>query len=171
MSEYFLIAKIVSIVGKDGFVKILSFSDFPERFFDLKKVYLDFFGEKKVFFVDAVKQKKNFFALKFKNFNDENDAQVLLGKEVFVDEANIVKLPENYFFIHDLIDSKVFRNGKSLGIIKDVLTYPANDVYLIEDNKGAELLIPALSELIESFDPKEKILILKPGDELYDDED
>ncbi len=171
MSEYFLIAKIVSIIGKDGFVKILSFSDFPERFFDLKKVYLDFFGEKKVFFVDAVKQQKNFFALKFKNFDNENDVQILLGKEVFVDEANIVKLPENYFFIHDLIGSKVYRNKKLIGVIKDVLTYPANDVYLIEDYKGSELLLPALSELIESFDPKEKILILKPGDELYDDED
>ncbi len=171
MSEYFLIAKIVSIVGKDGFVKILSFSDFPERFFDLKKVYLDFFGEKKIFFVDAVKHQKNFFALKFKNFDNENDTQILLGKEVFVDEANIVKLPENYFFIHDLIGSKVFRNEKFLGVIKDVLTYPANDVYLIEGNKGSELLIPALSELIESFDPEDKILILKPGGELYDDED
>jgi len=171
VNEYFLIAKIVSVVGKDGFVKIFSFSDFPERFFDLKKVYLDFFGEKKIFFVDAVKQQKNFFALKFKNFDNENDVQMLLGKEVFVDEADIVKLPENHFFIHDLVGSKVYRNEKLLGTIKDVLTYPANDVYLIEDKNGSELLIPALSGLIERFDPKEKILILKPGNELYDDED
>ncbi len=171
MNEYFLIAKIVSIIGKDGFVKILSYSDFPERFFNLKKVYLDFFGEKKEFLVDSINQKNNFFALKFRNFDNENDAKILLGKEIFVDETNVVKLPENYFFIHDLIGSKVYRNKKLLGIIKDVLTYPANDVYLIEDDKGSELLIPALSDLIENFDPKEKILILKSGNELYDDED
>ncbi len=171
MNEYFLIAKIISTVGKDGFVKILSFSDFPERFFDLKKVYLDFFGEKKEFLVDAVKHQNNFFSIKFKNFDSESDVHVLLGKEIFVDEANTVKLPENYFFIHDLIGSTVFRNEIEIGKIKDVLSYPANDVYLIEDNKGSELLIPALSELIESFDPKEKILTLKPGEELYDDED
>ena len=171
MSEYFLIAKIVSIIGKDGFVKILSFSDFPERFQDLKKVYFDFFGEKKEFVVEAVKQQKNSFALKFKNFDNDNDVKILLGKEIFVDEANIVKLPENYFFIHDLIGSTVFRNEKEIGKIKDVLSYPANDVYLIQDNNGSELLIPALSDLIESFDPKEKILILKSGGELYDDED
>ncbi len=152
-------------------LKFYLFPIFQERFFDLKKVYLDFFGVKKEFLVETVNQQNKNFTLKFKNFNNDNDVKVLLGKEIFVDETNIVKLPENYFFIHDLIGSKVFRNEKSLGVIKDVLSYPANDVYLIEDNKGSELLIPALSELIESFDPKEKILILKSGGELYDDED
>ncbi len=171
MKEYFLIAKIVSIIGKDGFVKILSYSDFPERFFNLKNVYLDFFGEKKEFLVEKIKRQNKFFTLKFNNFNNDKDSLLLLGKDIFVDEVNIIQLPENYYFIHDLIGSKVMRNSEELGIIKDVLSYPANDVYLIEDKMRTELLIPALSELIESFDAEKKLLILKAGGGLYDDED
>ncbi len=170
MNEFYLIAKILSVYGNEGFVKILSYTDFPERFFDLKEVYLDFFDDKKEFFVEKVKKKKDTFLLKFKNFNSASETEILIGKEIFVDKENLIKLPENYFFVHDLIGSKVFRNDVLLGVIKDVLKYPANDVYLI-DNLGEEILIPAAFEFIQSFDPEKKILVLKPGDALYDDED
>ncbi len=170
MNEFYLIAKIVSVYGNEGFVKILSYTDFPERFFDLNKVYLDFFDDKKEFVVEKVKHQKNSFLLKFRNFNSASESEILIGKEIFVDQMNLVKLPENYFYIHDLIGSQVYRNNVLLGVIKDVLKYPANDVYLI-DNLGEEILIPAAFEFIESFDPEKKILVLKPGDALYDDED
>ncbi len=170
MNEYFLIAKIVSVYGKEGFVKITSFTDFPERFFDLKKVYLDFFGDKKEFFVERVKKQKNNFLLKFKNFETGEDASALIGKEIFVDNENVIKLPEDHYFIHDLLGSTVLRNGQVFGVIKDVLAYPANDVYVI-DNLGKEILIPAVKQFVESFNPEKKILILKPGDEFYEDDE
>ena len=53
----------------------------------------------------------------------------------------------------------------------NVLNYPANDVFVIEDKEGNEILIPAVADYIESFNPENKILILKPGGELYEDED
>lgn len=184
MNEYFLIAKIVSVYEKprgkqgkadfksdgEGFVKIFSYSDFPDRFFNLKQVYIEFFDEKKEFYIERVEKTKDFFLLKFKNFNTDSDARVLVGKEIFVDNENLVKLPENYFFVHDLIESSVYRNNMYFGKLKDVLSYPANDVYVI-DNNGVEILIPAVPDYVESFDPEKKILILKPGEEMYDDED
>ncbi len=170
MKEFFLIAKIVSIYGKEGFVKITSFSDFPERFFNLQKVYIDFFEDKKEFYVENVKKKKKSFFLKFKNFNSEKDLEVLIGKEIFVERKDVIKLPDNYFFIHDLLGSKVLRNNEVIGIIKDVLTFPANDVYVV-DNKGKEILIPAVMSFIESFDPENKIMVLKPGENFYEDDE
>jgi ribosomal 30S subunit maturation factor RimM len=56
--KYFLIARIEQTFGKDGFVRLQSFSDFPERFLSLKKVYLDFWGDKKTFYVEDVKDVK-----------------------------------------------------------------------------------------------------------------
>jgi 16S rRNA processing protein RimM len=184
VNEYFLIAKIISVYEKprskqgksafkpdgEGFVKIFSFSDFPERFFNLKRVYIDFFDEKKEFCIERVEKVKDYFLLKFKNFDTNSDAAVFVGKEIFVDSENLVKLPDNYFFIHDLIDSSVFRNNMFFGKIKDVLSYPANDVYVIE-NDGVEILIPAVPDYVESFDPEKKILVLKPGEELYEEDE
>ncbi len=166
-----MVARITSVADNKGFVKIYSYSDFPERFFSLREVYIDFFDSKKKFIVEDVKKNKNDFFIKFRNFESANDTRVLLDKEIYVDEKDAVKLPEKVFFVHDLLDSKVFRNEKLFGIIKDVLSYPANDVYVIEDVNGGEILLPALSELIESFDPEKKVMILKPGGSFYEDED
>ena len=171
MSDFFLIAKIVSLKGKDGFVNIISHSDFPDRFYKLDKVYIDFFNDKKEFFVEKVVEQKKQIAFKFRNFDSDKDAQVLIGKDVFVDEEKAIKLPEGSYFVHDLIGSKVFRNGEEFGSLKDVLRFPANDVYVIIDTLGEEILIPAVKDYIESYDREKKILVIKPGDEIYEDDE
>ena len=171
MKEYYLVAKIVSAFGKDGFVKVSSFTDFPEHFLTLKKVYLDFFGEKKEFFINKVKNSGNTYLFKFRNFDSEKDVEVLAGKEIFVDSEELIKLPANYFFIHDLIGSRVLRNNVEIGKIKNVVSFPANDVYVIENQQGEEILIPAIQDYIEHFDPAKKLLKLKPGKELYEDDE
>jgi len=172
VDDFFLIAKILSVSGKEGFLKILSYSDFPERFVRLKNVFIDFFGEKKNFLVEKVKSqsRKSGILLKFKGFDTDKDAQVLVGKDIFVGKNNLVELPEGYFFIHDIIGSEVYRNDEKFGVVKDVLIYPANDVYVIEETGGGEILIPAVKDYIKSFDPEKKILILKPGSGIYEDE-
>ena len=166
-----MVARISSTADKKGFVKLYSYSDFPERFLSLKEVYIDFFETRKKFFVEEVKELKGDFFIRFKNFNTDKDTKILFNKEIFVEEKDVVKLPEKVYFVHDLLGSKVFRNGKLFGKINDVLPYPANDVYVIEDVKGGEILLPALSELIESFDPGNKVMVLKPGESFYEDED
>jgi 16S rRNA processing protein RimM len=171
VSEFFLIATIDSVFGKDGFVKIISHSDFPDRFYRLEQVYIDFWGEKKEFFVEKVLKRKKYLTLKFKNFDDERDAGVLVGKDVFVDEKNVIKLPEGTFFVHDLLGSRVYRNNREFGTLKDVLRFPANDVYVIENMYGEEILIPAVRDYIESFNSENKILIIKPGAQIYEDDE
>ncbi len=161
MPEFFLIARTQSAFNKDGFIRIFAYSDFPLRFFDLRKVYIDFSGIKKEFYVEEIKKEKDFFILKFANFNSDNDVEVLLGKDIFVDENDVVKLPADQYFIHDLLGSSVFRNKILVGKIVDVLVLPANDVYVI-DADGKEILIPAVKEFIEKFIPSEKKLILVP---------
>jgi 16S rRNA processing protein RimM len=168
--EYFLIAKTLSVYGKKGFVKIFSYSDFPDRFFNLNKVYIDFFDVKKEFFVEDVQKKKDFFTLKFRNFDNDRDAELLIGREIFVDELDVVKLPENYFFTHDVVGSSVFINNFYIGKIKEIFSYPGNDVYVIDVN-GKEVSIPAVKDYIESFDPVEKKLFLKPDADIDYDED
>jgi 16S rRNA processing protein RimM len=171
VTDFFLIAKISALDGKNGFLKIEPFSDFSERFSKLGKIYVDFFGDKKELYVEEVKKKKNSWSIRIKNFFSEEECSLLLGKDIFVDSEDVFPLPENTFYVHDLIDSKVFRNQEFIGRISDVLSTQANDVYILIDEKGNEILIPALISLIESFDPLNKIMVLTPGDELYYDED
>jgi 16S rRNA processing protein RimM len=171
VSDFFLIATIDSVFGKDGFVKIISHSDFPDRFYRLEQVYIDFWGDKKELFVERVLERKKSITLKFRNFDNDRDVQVLVGKDVFVNEKNVIRLPEGSFFVHDLLGSRVYRNNKEFGTLKDVLRSPANDVYVIENMNGEEILIPAVQDYIESFNRENKTLVIKPGNKIYEDDE
>lgn len=171
MDNFFLIAEIKAVHGSNGLVLIDSFSDFSERFFKLKSVFIELFGLKKEFFVENVIEVGGRIALKFKNFNSAEDVRILIGKRIFVEEKNSIKLSKDTYFVHDLIGSEVFRNSKLIGHVEDVLAYPANDVYLIKDLAKKNIMIPAVKDFIKSFEPGKKILeLVDDCDLLYDDE-
>jgi 16S rRNA processing protein RimM len=171
VTEHFLVAKIVSAEGDKGFLKIDSFSDSLERFSKLKKVYLDFWGEKKIFSVQSVKKKKENILIKFENFDDQQSVEILIGKEIFIDVKDLLKLPKDQYFVHDIIGSKVIRNDVEFGEVTDVYSMPANDVYVIRKKSGEEILIPAVHEFVESVDTINKVLILKSGEDIYEDDE
>jgi 16S rRNA processing protein RimM len=172
VNSYFLIARIEQLSGNSGFVKIESLSDFPERFLNLKKVFIDFWGDKKVFSVEEVRRQKDSYLLKFKTFDTQRDSQVLIGREIFVDESEVIKLPENHFFVHDLIGCKVLIKDEMIGTVKDVLSLPANDVIVLELSDGKEKMIPFVLDFIDNFDPVNgKLLLRIEKDFLEEDED
>jgi 16S rRNA processing protein RimM len=170
--EYFLIARIEQLYGKDGYFKIKSFSDFPERFLNLKKVYIDFWGDKKSFCIEDVRNIRGKILIKFERFDNTRECELLIGRDVYVEENDVVSLPDNHFFMHDLIGSEVFISNNKLGIVTDVIKGKANDVLVIsvEDNK--EKLIPLVLNFIEEFNVAKKRLILNISEGfLKDDED
>ena len=171
MSDFYLIAEIKSVSGKRGFVAVVSHSDFTEHFSKLKKVFIEIYGDKKLFYVQEIRKHKNSFLIKFKNFNSEREIEFLLGKKIYVDSEDVVALSGEMFFVHDLVGSLVIRNDENFGQIEDVINLPANDVYVIENLSHEEILIPAIKDYVSSFDPVKKILILQPGGKIYDDDE
>ncbi|MCX7797912.1 MAG: ribosome maturation factor RimM [Melioribacter sp.] len=171
MEDLILIAVVKSVLNNEGFVAINSYSDFDERFFELKKVFIEFFGNSKEFTVEKIKIIDGKIALKIKGFDNSKDAALFLGKRIFVKPNDAVKLEKDTYFIHDLIGSKVYRNRKLLGYLKDVYVLKSNDVYVIEDLNGRKVLIPAIKDYIRKFQPKKKRLdLVEDCDLLYDDE-
>ena len=169
--EYFLIAKVDQLYGKDGYVRLQLFSDFPERFKGLKKVFLDFWGDKKIFYVDDVKELNGKIVIKFRKFDSIREAEVLVGREVFVDENDKVSLPENHFFVHDLIGCEIFLEDEMIGKVSDVVKSKANDILVIETNGHKEKLIPFVLNFIEKFDAAKKKLILNISKDFLDDDE
>jgi 16S rRNA processing protein RimM len=169
--EYYLIGEIKSVINKDGFVLVKSFSDVPDRFLKTKSVFLDFFGSKKELFIEEAKGSGANVSVKFKSFDTESDSQYLVGKNIYITEKEAELSSADVFYVHDVIGSEVYRNGVLFGKVEDVLQLPANDVYVITKTDGKEYLLPAVFDYIESFDPKGKRLTLKPGDSDFYDED
>jgi 16S rRNA processing protein RimM len=171
VTEYFLIARVVSTEGNHGFLRIKSFAQSSERFKDLKKVYVEFWGDKKLFYIESVKIKKGEVFLKFINFDDNKSVETLLNRDVFVDSDDLIKLPKGSYFIHDIIGCKVIRNNEEFGKVIDVYSLDANDVYKIEMINGEEILIPAVLEFIEKVDVENKVLVIKGGEDIYENDE
>jgi len=171
VDQFVLIAKIIALHGSDGFLVINSFSDFSERFYDLEKVFIEFFGTKKEFDVEEVDKRKGKYLLKLSGFSSADDAKIFIGRNVFIEEINSVELSDDSYFIHDLIGCSVFKEKVLLGSVTDVLVLPANDVYVIECEDNRKILLPAIKDCIKKIDPVKKRIDLVPGCELlYDDE-
>ncbi len=170
-TDFFVVAQVTALSGEAGFLKLKLFSDFYEKFRDSKSFFVDFFGNKKELPVDEIKGKAGDISVKFSAFSTREEAKILLNKYLYIPGTHAAELPENEHYIHDLIGSSVYKNGGLFGKIKDVYTLKTNDVYVIEKVNGDEYLLPALNEYIDKFSAGEKMMILKSGDEFYDDED
>ncbi len=160
MDDFYLIAEIQDTFSSDGSVVIKSFSDFPERFFELKSVVIEFFGKLKDLEIEFAKETEGFLILKFSRFNSNEDVQFLIGKKLYVKKDQLYKLPSDTYYVHDLIDSKVYIENLFFGKLVDVLNLPSNDVYVVIKNDGSEILVPAVKEYVLNFNLEEKKLYL-----------
>jgi len=167
--EYVLIAKVEQVYGKDGYVKLESFSDFPEQFLKLEKVYIDFWGDKKSFYVEDFNDLKGKVVIKFKRFDSLRDVNVLLDREIYIDEKDKISLPKNHIFSHDLIGSEVIVEKEKIGIVTDVMKFKSNDILVISTEEKKEKLIPFVLNFIENYDAVKKRLILNVSKDFWED--
>lgn len=145
MQNKFLEAgQIVNTHGIKGEVKIVPWCDTPEFLCDFDVLYID----GKPVGVDVARVHKTNVIAKLSGVNDVDAAMALKNKVVSIDRSE-VELPEGRHFIADLIGLEVrdADSGTVLGVIDDVLTPPASEVYVVKGN-GKEYMIPAVDEFL-----------------------
>ena len=88
-----------------------------------------------------------------------NDIEKYKGKELWIPREEAQDLEEDEYYIADLIGMKVVtEDGTSVGILKDVMETGANDVYVVQDAQGKELLLPAIHQCILDVDIEKNIM-------------
>lgn len=161
MDDYIRVGVITSTHGIKGEVKVYPTTDDINRFEYLDRVYLDLGKEYKPLRIELVRYYKQLIILKFKDINDINDIEKYKGKDLLIPKDEAIKLNEDEYFIFDLIDSEVYsEDGTKLGIVTEVLTSSANDVYVVKTSDNRELLLPAIKECILDVDTANKKIIV-----------
>ena len=157
---------ITSPHGVHGEVNVFPTTDDPKRFLDLKKVYLDTKKELIECEIKSVKFFKNMVILSFTGMDERNTIEKYRQCDLLIDREDAMELGEDEYFICDLIGLDIVDEvGEKIGVLKDVMTSAANDVYVVEKNDGEELLIPAIRDCIleTSLEKKEIRVHLLPG--------
>ena len=155
MEDLLQVCVITTTHGVRGEVKVFPTTDDPARYKKLKQVILDTGTGKQELEIAGVRFSKNLVIVKFKGIDDINDVQKYVKKSLYVTRENAVELKEGEYFIADLIGLLVRTDeGELLGELTDVLQTGANDVYVVRQESGEELLIPVIKECIREVDLK-----------------
>lgn len=151
MENYFDIGKIVNTQGIRGDLRIIPCTDDPKRFELLDNIDI-FFNEKVLRYpIERVWYHKSFVILKLVGIDDINTAENLRGGVIRIPTEKALPLEADEYYMRDLYDMEVFSGDERLGKITDILQTGANDVYVVKDAKGKEILIPAIKQCIRSI--------------------
>jgi len=168
--KFVSVGKLGKSRGLGGEIYVTPSTDFPERFLDLKEVYLADHGDWKRMQIASSRLVGGRPVLKFESINCREDAARLTNRELAVDADQLVELPPDSYYTFDLVGCEVFEvmSGKQIGKLIDVQRYPASDVYVIETDGGKEVLVPAVRQYIVKVDIDRRRIEIEPGG-LFDD--
>lgn len=161
MEQLMEIGQIVNTYGIKGFLKVVPYTDDITRFENLKSIYIQTKNDLKTVIIEEVKYSKNLVLLKLKGIDDINKAEIYKNCYIKIDRKDAVELPKNSYFIVDLIGLNVYTvDGLYLGNVIDVYSTGANDIYVVKDEKGKQVLLPAISDVIKNVDIEGKKMLV-----------
>lgn len=170
MEKWFNVGKIVNTQGIKGEVRVISTTDFPEERYRRGNVLFLFLPKHEQPIELTVKNHrthKKFDLLQFEGYEDINEVEKFKDGILKVPESQLSDLEDGEFYYHEIIGCLMFtKDGIEVGQITDILTPGANDVWVVKDEHGKEILIPYIEEVVKKVDLKEKIVIIDPMDGL-----
>ena len=157
MTEYFEIGQIVNTFGIKGMVKIKPFTDDINKFDKFKKIYIKKENTKKEYQIEEVKYHKQMVLMKLKGINTPEEADLLRGSYLIINREDEEPLEEGTYNIVDLLGSEVYTDEDVLlGKLEDIYNTGSNDIYVVKDELGKQVLLPAISDVIKNIDIKNK---------------
>mgnify|MGYP001108841038 CR=1 FL=1 len=161
MDKYFEIGQIVNTNGLKGFVKVKPFTDDIKEFETFETIYVQKKTELIEFKIESVRYAKNMVLLKLKGIDDIDSAEALRNLYIKVSRKQLPELQENSYYIVDLLECEVVTaEGEILGKMDDVFNTGSNDIYVVKNEKGKQILLPAIKEVIKNVDiPNRKITV------------
>lgn len=173
--KYLEIGKIVNAYGTNGEVKVIPLTDDPKRFFKLKWAFIGDDNSMEKFSIENVsisRKPGDTIIIKFTEINNRNEAELLKGLFIKIDRRYAVELPENTFFICDLIGCRILdeASNKELGILEDVIATGSNDVYVVKSEDKKDILVPALKSVVKKVSIQDKKMWVLLPDGLIDND-
>jgi 16S rRNA processing protein RimM len=167
--DCFYLGKIVRKHSFKGEVVVKLDTDEPEIYKNLESVFVALGNDLVPFFiVESLLQKGNQLRVAFEDVHDEEDADALMGSELFLPLEFLPKLQGNKFYFHEIIGFQISDvNYGRIGIIAGVNDSSAQPLFEIDAN-GKEVLIPMTDDFIKKIDREKSEIIVETPEGLID---
>lgn len=99
--------------------------------------------------------------IKLKSFDNINDVIKYKDQFIYVDSNDLYELEKDEYYVKDLVGLEVYdEQDQLLGNVKDVLTYAANDIYVIS-TENEDMMVPAVKEFIKEINLEKGTIVIK----------
>jgi 16S rRNA processing protein RimM len=152
---FLAIGKVRRPHGVRGEVVAEIYTDFPEKIIPKTTIFL---GEKhSKFTIKSSRQHNEGLIIGFEGVNSPEEAGRFRNQVLSISSLEASELPEDGYYFHDLLGLAVEdEEGKPIGSLVEILETGANDVYVVKNDAGHELLLPAIREVILKVDLNSK---------------
>lgn len=158
-----VVGVVTGVHGLRGDVSVQNRSDNPDRWTPGGTVLRE---DGAALTIEASRRHGRRLIVKFAGIADRSAAEALRGAVLVVPEAWLPDLSEGEWWAYQLEGCEVRTvSGRILGIVKEVIPNPANDLWVAVDDEGNETLIPALADLLIDVDVNARAIVVQdvPG--------
>ena len=166
---FYYLGKILKPFGSKGHVLVFLDVDEPKRYSRLESVFISVARDQIPFFIESMDLKQvNKAVIKFEDISSPEDAEPLLGKELYLPLAQLPPLKGKKFYYHEVTGFKVIDElYGDIGILESVAEMPQNDLLRVRKGKK-EILIPLNDEVLKRVDRKSRILSIRAPEGLIE---
>jgi 16S rRNA processing protein RimM len=158
-----VVGVVTGVHGLRGDVSIQNRSDNPDRWTPGGTVLRE---DGATLTIEMSRRQGRRLIVKFAGVGDRTAAEGLRGAVLVVPESWLPELAEGEWWAYQLEGCEVrTASGRVLGIVKEVIPNPANDLWVAVDDEGNETLIPALADLLLDIDVNARTIVVRdvPG--------
>ena len=132
-------------------------TDFPERLRSGRKLFVG--EEHKPMTLTGARPHAKGMLVKFKGIETPEAAAQWRNQWVYVRATDVPALPEGKIYQHELFGFQVVdENDNMLGELTEILETGANDVYVVKNESGREILLPAIPSVVLKLDLDNRIM-------------
>jgi len=132
-------------------------TDFPERLKRGRKLLVS--EEHKLLTIEGVREHQKGVLIKFNGIDTPEDAGQFRNQWVYVKASDVPPLPEGQLYQHELLGMQVVdEDANQLGELVEIIKTGANDVYVVRDADGREILLPVIPSVILDLDPARRLI-------------
>ena len=157
----FYLGKVAKKFSFKGELLLYLDTDQPELYEDLESVFVALGDNLVPFFIErSALHKGDFLRVKFEDVNSEDDAEELLGAELYLPLKMLPKLEGNKFYFHEVIGFSI--EDKRLGFVGTIraVNDSAAQALFEAERDGKEILVPLVDHFIVEVDRKGKRVVM-----------
>ncbi len=143
--------------GVKGEIVMDVHTDFPERMKSGRKLFIG--EERQPVTLTSVRPHQSGLLVKFEGIETPEQAGKFRNQWVYVKKSDLPPLSEGQLYQFELLGFRVVdEDGNPLGELVEILETGANDVYVVRDDSGREILLPNIPSVILDLEPASRTM-------------